>query len=146
MFGKIVLGALLMALAVMAGCRNQQPQSRIGLADEIRDDVFASNIITRPLLQTTDFILGRGMVVTDYSRRRRGNGFMEVQVQGYSQASQVLRFQYQFEWLDADGFVIDSKTNIWRPYSVTPKSQWTISGVAPRDDAVDFRLKTRNWH
>ena len=145
MFRKVVLFAFLASVVFAAGCRNQPPQSRVALADEIRDDVLASNIITRPILQTTDFILGRGMVVTDYTRRRNDAGFTEVQVQGYSQASQVLRFQYQFEWIDADGFVMDSKTNVWRPYSVTPKAQWSIRGTAPRTEAVDFRLKTRNW-
>jgi uncharacterized protein YcfL len=53
------------------------------------------------------------------------------------------RFDYIVEWLDKDGMVIPTKTNVWQLTSAQPKSNFSIRSVAPRTDAVDFRMNTR---
>ena len=68
---------------------------------------------------------------------------MVVQVSGYNKATSVRRFDYKVDWLDENGFVIDSQASKWLPVSARPKSSFTFSSVAPSKEAADFKIDTR---
>ena len=84
-----------------------------------------------------------GVTIQQVGTRRTAEGFMQVQATGYNAAFEVRQFEYRVEWLDADGFVIPSKTGVWQPISAGPRSQFFVQSISPRTDALDFRINTR---
>ena len=89
-------------------------------------------------------MLGEGIEVNETTLRTTLQGYKEIQIRGYNRAHNIRRFDYMVEWLDADGMVIPSKTAVWQPKSVQPKSVFTIRSDVPRKDAIDFRMNTRS--
>ncbi len=95
----------------------------------------------KDLRVNTDWV--PSVTIQQISTRRTADGFMQVQATGYNAAPEVRRFEYRVVWLDAEGFVIPSKTDVWQPISAGPRSQFFVQSVAPRTDALDFRINTR---
>lgn len=128
---------------VLCGCQNPSSDPRVNVADTVGSDTAVSNIILRPVGQAFSALIGEGIEVSETTIRTTSAGFKEIQIRGYNRSHAIRRFDYMVEWLDADGMVIPSKTAVWQPKSVQPKSTFTIRSVAPRTDAVDFRMNTR---
>lgn len=128
---------------VLCGCGTPSSDARVNVADSIGSDTLGSNIILRPVGQAFSALIGEGIEINETTIRTTPQGFKEIQVRGYNRAHNIRRFDYMVEWLDADGMVIPSKTAVWQPKSVQPKSTFTIRSVAPRTDAIDFRMNTR---
>jgi len=138
-------GLVLIALMVFAfGCQKQN-DSRIHVREGVASDTLGSNIVTRPVTHAFSALIGEGIEVTKAVTRKNDAGFLELYVNGYNKSYDTKRFRYKVEWLDADGILIETKTSVWVPYSATGKTPFTIKAVAPRTQAVDFRMDTRKW-
>jgi hypothetical protein len=136
---------LLIALIVFAfGCHKQN-DSRIHVREGVASDTLGSNIVTRPVTHAFSVLIGEGLEVAKAVTRRNDAGFLELYINGYNKSYDTKRFRYRVEWLDADGIVIETKTSVWLPMSAMGKSPFTIKAVAPRTQAVDFRMDTRKW-
>jgi uncharacterized protein YcfL len=136
---------VLIALMVFVfGCQ-KQGDSRIHVREGVASDTLGSNIVTRPVTHAFSALIGEGIVVTKAVTRRNDAGFLELYVNGQNESYNTRRFRYKVEWLDVDGIVIETKTSVWLPFSATGKSPFTIKVVAPRTQAVDFRMDTRKW-
>lgn len=129
---------------VLGGCAKQSTDPRVNVADSVGSDSLGSNIILRPVGQAFSALIGEGIEVQETTVRRTPQGFKEIQVRGYNRSHGIRRFDYLVEWLDADGMVMPSKTAVWQPMSVQPKSTFTIRSIAPRVEAIDFRMNTRS--
>jgi uncharacterized protein YcfL len=129
---------------VLGGCAKQSTDPRVNVADSVGSDSLGSNIILRPVGQAFSALIGEGIEVQETTVRRTPQGFKEIQVRGYNRSHSIRRFDYLVEWLDADGMVMPSKTAVWQPMSVQPKSTFTIRSIAPRVEAIDFRMNTRS--
>jgi uncharacterized protein YcfL len=139
------LGLILIVLMFFAfGCQKQN-DSRIHVREGVASDTLGSNIVTRPVTHAFSALIGERIEVTKAVTRRNDAGFLELYVNGYNKSYDTKRFRYKVEWLDADGIVIGTKTSVWLPFSATGKSPFTIKAVAPRTQAVDFRMDTRKW-
>lgn len=140
------LGLMLIATMVLVlGCdNNKQQDPRIKAQEGVASDTLASNIVTRPIAHVYSAITGERITFTNTSMRRNNGGFLEVQVKGYNNSYNTERFQYKIKWLDAEGFEIDSKTNVWQNKSASAKSEFTITVAATNPDAADFRMDTRD--
>ena len=68
---------------------------------------------------------------------------MIVQVRGVNESVRKRLFEHRAEWLDEDGFEVDTVTTNWMPISVSPKSEFTFKVVATRREAADYRINTR---
>ena len=106
--------------------------------------ILGSNIVTKPVLHAFSALVGDRINVTNAVLRRNAGGFMQLHIEGYNNSYNTERFQYKVEWVDADGLVIGTKTSTWLPASAAGKSNFTIMATAPRTNAVDFRMNTRN--
>jgi uncharacterized protein YcfL len=138
---------ILIALIVFAlgfGC-HKQSDSRIHVREGVASDTLGSNIVTRPVAHAFSVLIGEGIEVTEAVTRRNDAGFLELYVNGYNKSYRTKRFRYRVEWLDADGILIETKTSVWLPMSAMGNSPFTIKAVAPRQQAVDFRMDTRKW-
>ena len=114
---------VLIALIVFASGCQKQNDSRIHVREEVASDTLGSNIVTR----------------------RNNAGFLELYVNGHNRSFGTKRFRYRVEWLDEDGIMIETKTSVWLPMSAMGKSPFSIKAVAPRPQAVNFRMDTRKW-
>ena len=139
------LGILLMMLAVLAcGC-SKTGDSRIHMREGVGSDTLGSNIVTRPVTHAFSAIIGEGLEVTEAVTRRNDAGFLELYVTGFNKSYNTKRFRYKVDWLDADGLPVETKTSTWLPMSATGKTTFSFKVVAPRTNAVDFRMDTRKW-
>ena len=138
-------GIMLIALMILVcGCGEKQQDSRIKLQEGVASDTLGSNIITKPLAHVYSAITGERIEFTNATLRRNSGNILELQVEFYNRSYNTERFQYKVEWLDSDGLVINSSTNVWLPKSVASKSTETIFAAAPSEKAVDFRMNTRD--
>ena len=139
------LGFVLIGLIVFASGCYKHNEPRVHLRDEVGSDTVGSNIVTRPVKYAFSALIGEGIEITDAVTRRSDAGFLELYVNGRNASYNTRRFRYKVEWLDADGIMIETKTSVWLPMSAMGKSPFTIKAVAPRPQAVDFRMDTRKW-
>lgn len=140
----IILCVMLMLFGVGCGPKSNDP--RVHARSGVASDSLADNIITRPIKNAFEAVIGASFVIDEAVMNRNNNsGFLQIFVSGHNKSSKTKRFRYRVEWLDADGLVIDTKTSVWLPMSVTGKSPFQIKAVAPRAEAVNFRMDTRKW-
>ncbi|MHC5147005.1 MAG: DUF1425 domain-containing protein [Planctomycetota bacterium] len=132
------IGALL-----LGGCASKTSDERINMGKGVGGDTLTDNIITRPFAYVISALLGEGVEVTEVIEARTPEGYLDVQMRGYNKAHGIKRFDYRVEWLDSNGMVIPTKTSMWVPVSAMGKSEVTFRFIAPRKEAVDFRINTR---
>ena len=139
------LGILFMMLAVLfCGC-SKTGDSRIHMREGVGSDTLGSNIVTRPVTHAFSALIGEGLEITEAVTRRNAAGFLELFVTGQNKSYNTKRFRYKVTWLDADGLPVETKTSTWLPMSATGKTTFSFKVVAPRTEAVDFRMDTRKW-
>ena len=139
------LGVMLILIMILVpACGSKQTDSRISVQEGVASDTAGSNIVTRPVVHAFSALIGERIDITNAVTRRNKADILELQVEGYNKSFDTQRFQYKVEWLDAEGFKIDSKASVWRNKAVTGKSNFTISATAPNANAVDFRMNTRD--
>jgi len=139
------LGILLITLTVLAcGCSKTQ-DSRIHMREGVGSDTLGSNIVTRPVTHAFSALIGEGLEVTEAVTRKNDDGMLELYVTGFNKSYDTKRFRYKVQWLDADGLPVETKTSTWLQMSATGKTAFSFKVVAPRTNAVDFRMDTRKW-
>ena len=141
---KTITNILLVALAfTFTAC--DQPAEQIHIREEIRSDDLASNIVTRPVAHFFSALIGEGIEIDEAILMNNDSGFLELNINGHNRSYNTKRFRYKIEWLDANGLMIQTKTSTWLPHSAMGKSSFSIKAVAPRVEAVDFRMDTKKW-
>jgi len=113
------------------------------LRDDVRNSSLDNNIVTRPVAHAFSALIGEGIVIENAVTKRNAAGLLEVHVNGFNKSYQTKRFRYRVEWLDESGLVLETKTSVWTPVSAMGKSPFTFKTVAPRTEAVNFRMDTR---
>ena len=140
---KTILNILLFIIAVtVAGCQEQQ-NPNIHLREGVGSDNLIDNIVTRPVAYAFSALAGEGIDVTEAITKRNDSGFMELYVSGFNRSYSTRVFRYRVEWLDESGMAIQNKTSVWLSKSAMGKSPFSIKAVAPRQEAVNFRMDTR---
>jgi hypothetical protein len=128
---------------LLAGCGSQVEDDRVNVDHRVGSDSLGDNIITRPFKYAISALLGQGIEITEVNDTLTPEGFLDVQMKGVNKAYGVKQFEYRTEWLDANEMVIPTKTSVWVPVSAMGKSEVTFRFIAPRKEAVDFRLNMR---
>ena len=141
---KIITNILLLVLAFTFTACEQQP-AKIHVRGGIRSDDLANNIVTRPVVYAFSALIGEGIEIDEAITRRNDAGFLELHINGHNRSYNTKRFRYKIEWLDANGLMIQTKTSTWLPTSAMGKSSFSLKAVAPRVEAVDFRMDTKKW-
>jgi uncharacterized protein YcfL len=115
------------------------------MREGVGSDTLGSNIVTRPVTHAFSALIGEGLEVTEAVTRRNAAGSLELFVTGQNKSYNTKRFRYKVTWLDADGLPVETKTSTWLQMSATGKTPFSFKVVAPRAEAVDFRMDTRKW-
>ncbi len=142
---KTITNLLLFAAALAFTSCNEPPGEKFHLRESVGNDDLVDNIVTRPVGYAFSALIGEGIQVDQAVLRRTKGGFLELNVNGRNNSQFTKRFRYRVEWLDADGQLVQSKTSVWLPMSAMGKSTFSFKVVAPRIEAVDFRMDTRKW-
>jgi len=133
---------LLVVTAGLCSC-SPQPETGVFLQEGVASDSLASNIVTRPVVHAFSALIGEGIEVKQAVKMVNQDGFMVLEISGYNRSIATRAFEYKVEWLDSAGMVIDTTTSKWLQTSAAGKSPFVIKAVAPRKNAVDFRMNTR---
>ena len=141
---KTITNILLFAVALAFISCNEQAQ-QIHLRTEVRSDDLGNNIVTRPVAFAFSALIGEGIEVTEAVTRRNKAGLLELHINGFNRSQFTKKFKYRVEWLDQDGLLIQTKTSVWQRMSAMGKSPFSFKVVAPRPEAVNFRMDTRKW-
>jgi uncharacterized protein YcfL len=141
---KTITNILLAALVFTFAACDQQP-NKINLRSGIGSDNLGSNIVTKPIAYLFSGLIGEGIEIDKAILGRNDTGFLELNINGHNRSYNTKRFRYKIEWLDANGLMIQTKTSTWLPHSATGKSSFSIKAVAPRKEAVQFRMDTKKW-
>jgi uncharacterized protein YcfL len=139
---KVITNILLATLVFTFAACDQQP-NKINIREGIRSDDLANNIVTRPVAYAFSALIGEGIEIDEAILGRNDTGFLELNINGHNRSYGTKRFRYKIEWLDANGLMIQTST--WLPASATGKSSFSLKAVAPRVEAVDFRMDTKKW-
>ena len=134
----------LMLILVAFGC-GRQNDSDVHVREGIGSDTLGSNIATGPVARAFSALIGEGIEITNAVTRINDGGFLELHISGINKSYNTKRFRYRVEWLDKDGLLIETKTTTWLPMSAMGKSAFAFKVVAPRTNAVHFRMDTRKW-
>jgi uncharacterized protein YcfL len=142
---KTITNILLLAVALAFASCNEPPGSKMHLRADVGSDDLVDNIVTRPVAYAFSALIGEGIKVDQAVLRRTKGGFLELNINGHNESQWTKKFQYRVEWLDQDGQLIQTKTSVWQRMSAMGKSPFSFKVVAPRAEAVDFRMDTRKW-
>ncbi len=135
---------LVAAVVVLWGCYKPD-DPRVHMREEVRSDSLDSNIVTRPVGRAFGVLIGEGVDVKKAVTRRNEAGLLELYIDGFNRSHETKRFRYRVEWLDESNLVIPNKASVWLPASAMGKSPFSLKVVAPRPEAVNFRMDTRKW-
>ena len=141
---KTITNILLVVLAFTFTACDQQP-AQIHVREGIGSDDLVSNIVTRPVAYAFSALIGERIEIDNAVTMRNDAGFLELHINGHNRSYDTKRFRYRIEWLDANGLMIQTKTSTWLPQSAMGKSSFSLKAVAPRVEAVDFRMDTKKW-
>jgi len=142
---KTITNILLCALTVVLISCDEPQGSKIHLRANVKSDNLVDNIVTRPVAYAFSALIGEGIEVTEAFMRRNDAGILELYVNGINHSQFIRKFQYRVEWVDKDGQLIQTKTSVWMRMSAMGKSPFSFKVVAPKPEAVDFRMDTRKW-
>lgn len=126
------------ALLLGAGCRTSsvdtvQPAEQRGQPNLVEDERISA-----------DRRLSRILEVHRVNEATVSDDLLRVQVELSNTRSALRRFNYQFEWFDDEGMLVEQATTPWRTLQIEGGEIVTITGVAPNPRVTDFRLKLMN--
>ena len=87
----------------------------------------------------TDASLSRGVRIVGVNEMP--GEFLKVQIELENTTRSAKRFNYRFEWFDANGMQLNTPTSTYISRQIEGKESLFISAMAPTATAKDFRVK-----
>lgn len=114
---------MLMSLLILTSCSTVQPvDPRITIVDtSLIYDISISTVLSTI----------------------NNSGFMVIQVNGVNKSSFYKKLEYKIEWLDQNGFLIQTILSRWTTFSTFENAKFKFKAVAPKSTATDFRILIR---
>ncbi|AQQ08511.1 putative periplasmic lipoprotein [Sedimentisphaera cyanobacteriorum] len=137
---RFYLAIAVMMVVFAGGCAQQNTDPRV----QMGEGVSQSSPVLSPITKAVSDLIGQGVKVQTVTESVNSNGFYQVDITLRNESYKTKRFQYKFEWLDENGALVPTKTSTWLPFSISGNSTATIKGVAPRSEAKNFRVVTRD--
>lgn len=121
------------SLLFLAGCSSINTVERAEPLSQ-PDPIAIKKVITDPALRDKVSVVNviQGTVSGDLLK-------IQVQVENLTYAYQL--FNYQFVWIDKNGFQVTSPTPLWRPGQIEGRETLYLTAVAPKPSVVDFQMK-----
>jgi uncharacterized protein YcfL len=89
----------------------------------------------------TDASLAREVSIVGVNQAMTPGGLLKVQVELLNRTRSLQRFNYRFEWFDANGMQVNNVISAVIPDQIEGKESKMISSIAPSPSCKDFRVK-----
>lgn len=128
---------LLCFTLVIIGCKNVPPvTSGIGSTQIVPGQEYAK------LLIVDNKQLAAKLYISDI-KSRKNNDLLALNLSLTSRYKKSLQLQYQFQWFDQAGFVIEAGKSPWQPLELHGMQTITVAGLAPSIQVATFSLYVR---
>jgi len=129
--------ALIAGTFLLSACQNIAPvTSGIGSNQIAPEQKFNQH------LQIDNEQLGSKLYISDI-KSRTNNSLLQVNAILTSTYKKSLQLQYQFQWFDQDGFVIEVGKSPWKALELHGMQTATAAGLAPSTKASTFSIYVR---
>jgi uncharacterized protein YcfL len=125
--------ACLIGLAGLTGCTTVNSVENAQKSGQ-REMVADQRAITDGSLNKKVSIVGVNTAMTP-------GGLLKVQVELLNRTRSLKRFNYRFEWFDANGMQVSNVASALLPGQIEGQESKFIYGVAPNPNCQDFRVK-----
>ncbi|WP_404424927.1 DUF1425 domain-containing protein [Nibricoccus sp. IMCC34717] len=132
---KAFLPLALLAVLLGAGCATQNVNT-VSRANE----QAAPNFIADKRVVTDASLAGKVRILAVNEGKVSGD-HLKIQVRIENNKSKTVMFRYRVEWVDANGMMLPTPTDLWKPFTLQGREQSVIEAVAVSPKAVDFVLK-----
>lgn len=132
---KLLSVAALGLVAFLTGCSTTNVNSV-----QRADSLAAPNMISDKRVVTDASLAGKVRVLGVNEGRVSGD-HLKIQVRVENNRSKTVMFRYRVEWVDANGMMLPTPTDLWKPFTLQGREQAAIEAVAVSPKAVDFVLK-----
>jgi uncharacterized protein YcfL len=136
---KIFLPLIGIGLLALTGCTTTVNSVENAQKSGQREMVADQRAITDSSLKKKVSIVGVNTSMTP-------GGLLKVQVELQNRTRSLQRFNYRFEWFDANGMQVNNVTSALLPDQIEGLEDKFISGVAPTPNCKDFRVKFIEAH
>jgi len=130
---KILLPIFLAAAFWLAGCNSVNTVERANPQAE-PNLIAIKKVVTDPVL--ADIV-----EVVDVNEGVASGDLLKIQVELQNTTYAMQQYNYQFTWIEKDGFVVQSPVSPWRPGQVQGRETVYITAIAPNPRVVDFQVK-----
>lgn len=93
-------------------------------------------------LQVDNKKLAKKLYISDIKSRTK-NDLLQINLTLTSRYKKSLQLQYQFQWFDQDGFVIEADKSPWQALDLHGMQTATVPGLAPSTKVSTFSLYVR---
>lgn len=131
---KIKLVALGAVALAMAGCHNPMNSVENAQKSGQRNMISDQRVVN-------DSGLGKAVSVVGINTGMTPGGVLKVQVELLNRTKSLHRFNYRFEWFDANGMQINNVMTAVMADQIEGGESKFISAIAPNPNCKDFRLK-----
>jgi|TARA_R110001583_G_scaffold182779_1_gene340915 uncharacterized protein YcfL len=130
---------LLLALSIffISGCVNVPPVTS-GIGSE---QIYPGQKYSKQLQIDNKKLAGRLHISEIKSRKQ--NDLLQINLSLTSTYKKSLQLQYQFQWFDQDGFVIEAGKSPWQPVELHGMQTTTVESLAPTPQVATFSLYVR---
>ena len=135
----IVVFALFLLLPLLCATSCHRSASNIAIGTvSISGDILSLD----KKIVTNDLLLSWKIKILDIKARREA-GYIVAQVVLKNNRKRSFNGEYLFEWLDDDGFKIDSPVEHWAPVVIHGEEEKYLQSTAPSPQATTFKLHFR---
>ena len=128
---------LLCLTLVITGCKNVPPvTSGIGSSQIIPGQEYAEH------LQVDNKQLAAKLHISDI-KSRKNNDLLAINLSLTSRYKKSQQLQYQFQWFDQAGFIIEAGKSPWHPLELHGMQTITVAALAPSTQVATFSLYVR---
>jgi len=131
---KITLLALCAVALTMAGCHNPINSVENAQKSGQRTMIADQRVVN-------DSGLGKSVSVVGINTAMTPGGVLKVQVELLNRTRSLHRFNYRFEWFDANGMQLNNVMSAVMADQIEGGESKFISAIAPTPNCKDFRLK-----
>lgn len=124
-------------ILIITGCKNIPPVTTgIGSSQIIPGQEYAK------YLQVDNKKLAAKLHISDL-KTRTNNDLLVLNLSLTSRYKKSQQLQYQFQWFDKAGFVIEAGKSPWQPLELHGMQTITVAGLAPSTQVATFSLYVR---
>jgi uncharacterized protein YcfL len=130
---KWQIGCALLAVLVAGGCKTVNTVTRA--------EPVAQSTPLADKRVITDGGLGRTAEVVAIRQTTVSGDLLRLDIDVRNSSSNQQRFNYIFEWFDAQGMQVFTPMSRWQGQIIEGAETITLTAIAPTPTAKDFRLK-----